>query len=286
MASVSSAGIVDAHHHLWDLGVRDQDWITGDELAPIRRDFLAADLEPLAAAAGVVKTVVVQTVLVAEETPELLAISAASDLIAGVVGWLDLTAPDVAERIGELREGVGGEALVGIRHQVQLESDPEWLVRPDVLRGLARLADAGIVYDLIVQAHQLPACVRAAQAVPGLAFVLNHLGKPAVAEGTLEPWATSVKALAALPNTACKLSGMVTEADWLTWTVADLQPFADTVLDAFGPERVMFGSDWPVSTLAADYGLVVDTAKQLTGHLSAAEREAVFSGTATRVYGL
>jgi L-fuconolactonase len=278
--------IIDAHHHLWDLSVRDQDWITGDALAPLRRDFLAAELESLAAENGVTGTVVVQTVLVPEETPELLAVAATSPVIAGVVGWLDLTAPDVAERVAELRAGPGGAALVAIRHQVQLEPDPEWLLRPDVRSGLALLADAGLAYDLVVQPHQLPACVRAARELPGLVFVLDHLGKPPIAAGTLEPWATDVRALAALPNTTCKLSGMVTEADWTAWTVADLRPYAATVLDAFGPDRVMFGSDWPVSTLAADYARVLDTARELTDGLSPAEREAVFGGTATRVYGL
>jgi L-fuconolactonase len=283
---MSDGGVVDAHHHLWDLGVRDQDWITGEALASIRRDFLAADLEPLAAGAGVTKTVVVQTVLVAEETPELLAIAADSALISAVVGWLDLTAPDVADRVAELRALPGGGALAGIRHQVQLEPDPDWLVRPDVLAGLRALAEAGLVYDLVVQAHQLPACVRAAREVPGLTFVLDHLGKPPVASGALEPWATEVRALAEAPNTVCKLSGLVTEADWSGWTVDDLRPYADTVLDAFGPDRLMFGSDWPVSTLAADYARVLDTARKLTTGLGTAEQDAVFRGTASRVYGL
>ncbi len=283
---MTTRGVVDAHHHVWDLGVRDQDWITGDELAPLRRDFLMADLEPLAAAAGVTKTVVVQTVLVPEETPELLAVAAGSGLVAGVVGWLDLTAPDVAERISELRAVPGGDALVGIRHQVQSEPDPDWLVRPDVLRSLGRVAEAGLVYDLVVQAHQLPACVRAARALPGLTFVLDHLGKPRVAEGVLEPWARDISTLAALPNTAAKLSGLVTEADWRRWAVADLRPYADAVLAAFGPDRLMFGSDWPVCTLAASYERVLATTRQLTEDLSAAEQDAIFSGTATRVYGL
>jgi L-fuconolactonase len=283
---VNPAGVVDAHHHLWDLGVRDQEWITGEALAPIRRDFRPADLAPLAAANGVAQTVVVQTALVAEETSELLAIAADSTLIAAVVGWLDLTAPDVADRVAELRQGPGGATLAGIRHQVQLEPDPGWLTRPDVLRSLRQLGEAGLVYDLVVQAHQLPACVHAARQLPELTFVLDHLGKPPIAAGTLEPWAADVRALAALPNTVCKLSGLVTEADWATWTVADLRPYADTVLAAFGPDRVMFGSDWPVSTLAADYAEVLDAARALTAGLSGTEQDAVFRATATRVYGL
>ncbi|MER5903183.1 amidohydrolase family protein [Streptomyces mirabilis] len=277
---------VDAHHHVWDLSVRDQDWITGPELQPLRRDFGVADLAPQARAAGVDRTVLVQTITVPEETPEFLALAARSELIAGVVGWTDLTRPDVADELARLRELPGGRHLKGIRHQVQGEPDPEWLLRPDVRDGLAAVAEAGLVYDLVVLPHQLPACVRAAADHPGLTFVLDHLGKPPIATGALKPWATAVRALAALPNTVCKLSGMVTEADHAKWTVDGLRPYADTVLDAFGPGRLMFGSDWPVCTLAASYGQVVDAAEELTGGLGAEERAEVFGGTATRVYRL
>lgn len=277
---------VDAHHHVWDLSVRDQDWITGPELQPLRRDFGVADLAPQARAAGVDRTVLVQTITVPEETPEFLALAARSELIAGVVGWTDLTRPDVADELARLRELPGGRHLKGIRHQVQGETDPEWLLRPDVRDGLAAVAEAGLVYDLVVLPHQLPACIRAAADHPGLTFVLDHLGKPPIATGALNPWATAVRALAELPNTVCKLSGMVTEADHAKWTVDGLRPYADTVLDAFGPGRLMFGSDWPVCTLAASYGQVVDAAEELTGGLGAEERAEVFGGTATRVYRL
>ncbi|MEU2857773.1 amidohydrolase family protein [Streptomyces mirabilis] len=277
---------VDAHHHVWDLSVRDQDWITGPELRPLRRDFGMADLAPQARAAGVDRTVLVQTITVPEETLEFLALAEQGELIAGVVGWTDLTRPDVADELARLRGLPGGRHLKGIRHQVQGEPDPEWLLRPDVRDGLAAVAEAGLVYDLVVLPHQLPACVRAAAGHPGLTFVLDHLGKPPIATGALRPWATAVRALAALPNTVCKLSGMVTEADHAKWTVDGLRPYADTVLDAFGPGRLMFGSDWPVCTLAASYGQVVDVAEELTGGLGAEERAEVFGGTATRVYRL
>ncbi|MFF3935533.1 amidohydrolase family protein [Streptomyces phaeofaciens] len=275
---------VDAHHHVWDLSVRDQDWIGAD--SPLRRDFTVADLAPEARAAGVDRTVLVQTVTVAEETPEFLALAAAHDLVAAVVGWTDLTRPDVAAELARLRALPGGRYLRGIRHQVQGEPDPEWLLRPDVRRGLAAVAEAGLVYDLVVLPHQLPACAGAAASLPGLTFVLDHLGKPPVAVRTPQPWALGLRALAALPNTVCKLSGLVTEADPASWTVDDLRPYADTVLDAFGPGRLMFGSDWPVCTLAASYGEVTAAARELTSGLSAAERAEVFDGTATRVYGL
>jgi L-fuconolactonase len=270
---------VDAHHHVWDLSVRDQDWIP--EGSPIRRDFTVADLAPEAAAAGVTRTVLVQTVTVAEETPEFLALAADHDLVAGVVGWTDLTRPDVADELARLRSLPGGGFLKGIRHQVQGEPDPEWLLRPDVRRGLAAVAEAGLVYDLVVLPHQLPACAKAAAALPQLTFVLDHLGKPPIASGALEPWAPDIRALAAHPNTVCKLSGLVTEADPTHWTLDDLRPYADTVLDAFGPDRLMFGSDWPVCRLAATYGEVLDAARELVG-----TDTRVFETTALRVYDL
>ncbi|MFI6436530.1 amidohydrolase family protein [Streptomyces sp. NPDC050759] len=276
--------VVDAHHHVWDLSVRDQDWIASD--SPLRRNFTIEDLAPEARAAGVERTVLVQTVTVPEETPEFLALAAGHDMIAGVVGWTDLIRPDVADELARLRELPGGAHLKGIRHQVQGEPDPEWLVRPDVRRGLTAVAAAGLVYDLVVLPYQLPACAEAAASLPHLTFVLDHLGKPPIASGALEPWAADVRALAALPNTVCKLSGMVTEADPDSWTIDDLRPYADTVLDAFGPDRLMFGSDWPVCSLAATYGEVVSAARELTAGLGTPERDDVFGGTATRTYGL
>lgn len=278
--------IIDAHHHVWDLAVRPQPWITGEALAPLDRSFSTADLAAEARAAGVVGTVVVQSVCVPEETPELLALAAGSDLVAGVVGWTDLTARDVVDRIAELRELPGGERMVGIRHQVQEEADPNWLLRRDVRRGLLAVAGAGLAYDLVVKPHQLPAAVTAAAELSGLTFVLDHLGKPPIATGALDPWAAELCRLAALPNTVCKLSGMVTEAAPGAWGPADLAPYADTVLDAFGPHRLLFGSDWPVCTLEAGYREVVDLADRLTDRLSPAERDAVFHDNAVRVYGL
>ncbi|MGW2741820.1 amidohydrolase family protein [Streptomyces sp. NPDC001450] len=277
---------VDAHHHVWDLSVRDQEWIQGPELQRLRKNFTLADLEPEARAAGVDRTVLVQTVTVPEETPELLALAAGHDLVAGVVGWTDLTRPDLADELARLRELPGGPFLKGIRHQVQAEPDPQWLLRADVQRGLTTVAEAGLIYDLVVLPHQLPACAEAAASLPRLTFVLDHLGKPPIAAGEREPWVTALRALAALPNTVAKLSGLVTEADPASWTTDDLRPYADTALEAFGPDRLMFGSDWPVCTLAATYAQVVDAAQELTSGLSAAERTALYEGTAARVYDL
>ncbi len=277
--------VIDAHHHVWDLAVRDQPWIAGPDMAVIRRTFTVDDLRPLARAAGVGATVLVQTVAVAAETPEMLALAAAEPLVAGVVGWTDLTSPAVRDDLARLAGGPHGGWLAGIRHLVQSEPDPDWLRRPDVIRGLRAVAAAGLVYDLVIMPHQLPAATYAAAAVPELTLVLDHVAKPRIAGGDLGPWAAAVRELAALPNTACKLSGMVTEAPRGTPTEA-FAAVADVVLDAFGADRVMFGSDWPVCLLAADYAGVMALARSLTAGLSAAEREAVFGATAARVYRL
>jgi L-fuconolactonase len=275
--------IIDAHHHVWDLTVRDQPWIRGLGPSVLERSYSMADLRPAAEQAGVTGTVLVQTVTVPEETPEMLALAAADPLIAAVVGWVDLTAPAVADDLARLRAGPGGQYLASVRHQVQSEPDPDWLRRPDVLRGLRAVAAAGLGYDLIVLPHQLPAATFAAAAVPELVFVLDHGAKPEVRHGALEPWAGAIGALAALPNTTCKLSGLVTEGP--PGAAADaFAPFADVILSAFGAGRVMFGSDWPVCLLASDYASVVALARTLVSGLSEAERAAVFAGTAARVY--
>jgi len=275
---------VDAHHHLWDLAVRDQPWTAG--LPALRRSFALAELEPELRREGIDDTVLVQTVDVAEETPELLALAAKHPVIAGVVGWVDLTAPDVAERIAELVAGPGGRHLVGVRHGVQGEPDPRWLCRGDVRRGLAAVADAGLVYDLLVVPVQLPAAVRTVRALPGLRFVLDHAGKPMIAERERVGWAADIAALGAEDNVAVKLSGLVTEADLDNWTIDDIRPYAGDVLAAFGPERTMFGSDWPVCLLAADYPRVAGLARALIAGLTEVERDAVLGGTAARWYRL
>jgi L-fuconolactonase len=231
-------------------------------------------------------TILVQTVPSLEETREFLAVAASSTLVAGVVGWVDLTAPDITDQLAALREAPGGDTLVGIRHQAQDEPDPEWLLRPSVVRGIKEVAAAGLTYDILVQPAQHDAAVALADAVPGVRLVLDHAGKPAIAVGEYEPWAAFLSSLAARPNVFCKLSGLVTEADWTKWTVEELKPYAAHVLAAFGPDRVMFGSDWPVCELAASYDQVYEAAQELTAVLSTSEREEVFAGTATRAYPL
>ncbi|MDX2973523.1 amidohydrolase family protein [Kribbella solani] len=278
-------GRVDAHHHIWDLTVREQSWMVGPELDPIRRSFSIDDLVPLAATADVTATVLVQTVSLLEETVEFLEVAAGNELVAGVVGWVDLTADDVGEVLAGLLSRPDGVYLKGIRHQVHDEPDDNWLLRPDVRRGLAAVADAGLAYDLLTKPPHLPAAIETVRNLPQLTFVVDHISKPRIGD-PLEPWATQLQELAALPNVTCKLSGMVTEAPWTTWKPTDLQPYADTVLNAFGPNRVMFGSDWPVCLLAASYNQVLETAETLTTTLTPTEQHSIFKTTATDTYGL
>ncbi|MGW7689594.1 amidohydrolase family protein [Streptomyces asiaticus] len=277
---------IDAHHHLWDLTRREQPWMDGAWAEPIRRTFTPDDLAPHLDAHGIDATVVVQSSSSVEETRELLALAGGSDRIAGVVGWADLTDPGVGEVLAELAAGPGGDRLVGLRHQVQDEPDPRWLDREDARRGLAAVADAGLVYDLLVTPRELPAAIDAVRELPQLRFVLDHAAKPPVASGERDPWAGQLAALAALPNVDCKLSGLVTEADWDGWKPEQVLPYAWHVLDAFGPGRVLFGSDWPVCVLAATYDEVVALADRATLRLGEDERAAVFGGNAARAYGL
>jgi L-fuconolactonase len=277
---------IDAHHHLWDLSRRRHDWLDGPDMLAIRRDFTAADLAAETAAERIDQTILVQVLPDLDETVEFLALADGSDAAAGVVGWADLGSEKISDVLAGLRAVPGGGKLLGIRHLVQGEPDPAWLNRPDVRRGLAAVADAGLVYDLLTLPHQLPAAIDTVRALPQLTFVLDHLSKPPIASRTLEPWASLIYELAAEPNVFCKLSGMVTEAGRGGWKVADFRPYAATVFDAFGPSRVMFGSDWPVCLLAATYTEVCEIAEQLTGQLNSDEHDAVFGGTAARAYRL
>ena len=277
--------IVDAHHHFWDPATADHPWMT-DEFGAIRRRFAAADLAPLLAAAGVDATVLVQTRSSVEETREFLATAARTPFIRGVIGWVDLTDPGVADVIDQLRASPGGDLLVGIRHQVHDEADPEWLRRADVRRGVATVTRAGLAYDLLVRARELPAAHSLVASMPDARFVVDHLAKPPIASGALQPWADLVTTWSELPNAVWKLSGLVTEADWRHWQRVDLVPFVDHALSVLGPQRLMFGSDWPVCLLAASYLDVVRTASALTAGLSDADRAAVFGENARRIYGL
>jgi L-fuconolactonase len=277
---------VDAHHHFWDPSRARYPWLTAD-LADIDRPFGLADLVPLTASAGIDRTVLVQTRSSIDETREFLATAAGSaGLIAGVVGWVDLTDRAAPEMLAALEAGAGGERLVGIRHQVHDEPDPEWLVRADVTAGLRAVGDADLAYDLLVRSRELPAALEVARAHPETRFVIDHLAKPPIREGRLEPWASLLRPFGELDNVACKLSGLITEADPIGWQVDHLRPFVDVALEVFGPGRLMFGSDWPVCLLAGSYQRVVATARELVAGLDRADRDAVLGGTALRVYRL
>ncbi len=275
--------IVDAHHHLWDPDTRRHAWL--DELPQLRRPFGIEEFSQLAAAHSVTASVLVQVLASAAETEEFLALAGRTPLLAGVVGWADLTASGIADELGRLRELPGGDRLAGLRDLVQDEPDPDWLGRPDVRRGLRAVGDAGLVYDLLIRPGQLPAAVAAVRDLDAVRFVLDHGAKPDIAHGQAEPWSTLIGQLAAAPNVSCKLSGLVTEAG-PGWTRAQITPFADRLLDCFGPDRLMFGSDWPVCTLAAGYGDVLGLAETLLARLSPAERDAVLAGTAAQWYRL
>ena len=277
--------IVDAHHHFWDPSRADYPWLT-DDLEPIRRAFGPADLAALASAVDVDATVLVQTRSSLAETEEFLEIAVASPFIRGVVGWVDLTDPAVADAIARVRSGPGGPRLVGIRHQVHDEPDPNWLDRPDVRRGIAAVGRAGLAYDLLVRARELPAAQRLVADLSEVRFVVDHLAKPAIRRGADPAWEAGVAALRGLSNVWWKLSGLVTEADWAAWRPADLRPFVERIFDVAGPDRILFGSDWPVCLLAADYQTVVATARTLVAELSPAELNAVFGATALAVYDI
>ncbi|MFC6085909.1 amidohydrolase family protein [Sphaerisporangium aureirubrum] len=278
---------IDAHHHMWDLSRRSQSWLESPAMAPIHRDFTLSDHAAEAAKAEIGGSVLVQVLADAEETREFLALAARSETVAAVVGWADLTRPGLGDELAALAGSPGGDLLRGIRHLVQGEADPRWLARDDVRGGLRRVAAAGLAYDLLVLPHQLPAAIETVRALPELSFVLDHLAKPPIASGDLEPWAGLIRELAAEPNVTAKLSGLITEAA-SDWDADALWPYVDVALDAFGPGRLMFGSDWPVCLLAGSLPLWAETVTELLTRagLPAAEREAVFRGTAARVYRL
>jgi L-fuconolactonase len=271
--------MIDTHVHFWDRQLESFWWLT-DEMEAIRRPFGPDDLRPLLAAHGFDAAIFVQTLPSVEETREYLALAPSDDVLAGVVGWVDLTAPDVADVLAELGESGG---LVGTRHQVHDEPDPDWLLRDDVRRGLRAIADAGLAYDLLVRPRELPAALEVARALPQLRFVIDHIAKPPIASGELEPWAERMAPFAELEHVFCKVSGLVTEADWHGWTADDLAPYVERVVDWFGDDRLLFGSDWPVCTLAASYAEVVGTAERL---LAGLPREKLFRANAAAVYGL
>jgi L-fuconolactonase len=275
---------IDAHHHFWDPARYTYPWMAGDALDPVRRAYGPEDLLPSLRAAHIDGTVLVQTLSSVAETREFLAVAAATDAVRGVVGWVDLTAPSVGDDLDELLDGPSGRWLVGIRHQVHDEPDPDWLRRDDVRRGLAAVQHRGLAYDLLVRAREIPAATDTVRHLPELRFVLDHIAKPHIAEGRDDPWTLAMPALAAEPNVSVKLSGMVTEADWASWTPEDLRPFVGQVVEWFAPARLLFGSDWPVCLLAGSYETVLSGLTAALPGMSPGELEQLFGGNAERVY--
>jgi L-fuconolactonase len=276
--------IIDAHHHIWDPGARRHAWLDG--LPALNRAFGLADFERASEPERVTASVLVQVLASTEETEEFLALAAGPGPVAGVVGWTDLTSPAVGEELARLLALPGGARLAGIRHLVQDEPDPGWLRRPDVRRGIRAVGAAGLAYDLLVRPHQLPAALAVTSELADVTFVLDHGAKPPIASGVLEPWASQIGDLAARPNVSCKVSGLVTEAG-PGWRPPRIGPYLDHLVDAFGPGRLMFGSDWPVCTLAASYAEVAALARDaLAGRLGPAELDAVFRANAISVYRL
>lgn len=251
-------------------------------MAVLKRDFLPGDLQPLLARRGYQACVAVQAELSVAETHWLLDLADHHPFIAGVVGWVDLTAPDVAATLAPLAKR---PKLKGIRHVVQAEKD-DYMLRADFQRGLAALAPLGLTYDILVYHRQLPAAQSLVETFPRQKFVIDHVAKPDIAGGLRSPWATRMRALARHANVFCKVSGMVTEADWHLWSPAQLAYYLDVVFEAFGPDRIMIGSDWPVCTLAADYDRTMAVVEDYVSRLPSHAADAVLGGTAARFYNL
>jgi L-fuconolactonase len=276
---------VDAHHHLWTVE-GGYTWLDGPGLEPIRRTFTPSMLRAELAATGIRGTVLVEGGRCdRDEAADLLRLAAETPEIAGVVAWLDPAADDVTGTIAAYRALPGGDRLVGVRSQVQSEAT-DHLDRADVRRGLAAIGAAGLAFDLVVRADQLESAARVARALPEVRFVLDHLGKPRIAAGELDAWRAALRAYAAAPNTYAKLSGLVTEAGRGNWTVGDLRPYVREALTTFGPDRLMFGSDWPVCLLAATYGEVHRALVESLGPLPERDARAIFGGTAITAYRL
>jgi L-fuconolactonase len=272
---------IDAHQHFWKYSVAEYGWID-DQMSLIRRDFLPSDLEREIRNAGVDGVISVQARQTLEETLWLLSVAAQNDFVKGVVGWVPLTEPSVRDELDLLRSN---PRLRGIRHVIQDEPDG-YLLRKDFNAGVSVLHELGLAYDLLVRARQLPEATRFVDQHPHQVFVLDHLAKPQVKGQKLDPWRQRVRELARRENVYCKVSGLVTEADFKAWTEAQLQPYLETVLEAFGPKRLMFGTDWPVCLVACPYGRWYDVVTRFAASLSSDERASLFGLAAARAYSL
>jgi L-fuconolactonase len=272
---------IDAHHHLWRYSAEEYGWID-DSMEVLRRDYLPEELAFHCASVGVDGAVVVQARQTVEETEWLLALAGQYPMLKGVVGWADIAADDFPWTLEKL---VMRPLFKGLRHVVQAEPDG-FLDGPAFNRGIAGLKSTGLVYDILIHAQQLQEATRFVDRHPGQSFVLDHIAKPAIAKGEITRWSEEIRELAQRPHVTCKISGMVTEADWNAWTADSLKPYFDVVLEAFGPGRLMAGSDWPVLNVASRYEQWWQTIDGWLEPLSLDERAAIEGGTAVRVYGL
>jgi L-fuconolactonase len=275
---------IDAHQHFWQRSLPfDYRWLDAPNLAPIRRDFLPGDLKAHLDATGVERSIFVQTQHNVEENRWALGLAERNAFLIGVVGWVDLASDDCERQLLEFK---AHPKFVGVRHVVQDEPDDDFILRPDVLRGLAVLERHEVPFDLLFNVKHLRHASTLARRFPNLKMVIDHLAKPRIKDGATDDWLPHFREAAMFPNVYCKLSGMVTEADWRNWKTADLRPYVDTALDAFGPERCMFGSDWPVCELASTYERVVATMDELLANLSDSDRRWIYADTAKTFYKL
>jgi L-fuconolactonase len=273
---------VDAHQHFWKYNPAEYEWID-DSMVAIRRDFLPEDLEPQLERSEFQGSIAVQARQTLEETRWLLELADRSSKILGVVGWVDLRSPDVRSQLSEFTRN---PKLVGIRHIVQSEPDDRFLLSSGFLQGIAVLEEFDLAYDILIYTKHLPVAAEFVERFQRQRFVLDHLAKPAIKSREIETWAAGIRRLAAFPNVFCKLSGLVTEADWQRWKLEDIRPYLDIAFEAFGASRLMIGSDWPVCLVAGSYGRTMDVVKKyLQGH-PAETRDAVLGGNAHRFWRL
>lgn len=276
--------IIDAHQHFWQLDMPlDHSWLYESQHKPICRNYLPDDLLPNLKQAGVDRSVFVQTQHDLLENRWALSLAEQNPFIAGVVGWVDLASDDCETQLQEFREN---PRFVGVRHITQGEPDDDFIIRSDVIRGLKVLEKYGVPFDLLFYVKHLKHAVTLAQLLPDLPMVIDHISKPGIKEGSIADWSRGLQAAAEYPNIYCKLSGMITEADWKKWTADDLRPYVYTALEAFGADRCMFGSDWPVCELAGSYQRVIDALNESLGPISDAECAQIFGKTAIAFYGL
>ncbi len=273
--------LIDSHQHFWSYQAAEYPWIPAG--SALHRDWLPDDLAPLLNAARLNGCVAVQARQTIDESKWLLDLAERHSIIKGVVGWVDLRATDVGRQLATLS---GRPKFRGVRHVVQDERDPEFMLGPTFQRGIAELHQFGLTYDILIYPHQFPAAIALARKFPDQPFVLDHIAKPPIKAGELEPWRAQIQDLARSPNVCCKVSGMVTEADHTGWKSSDFTPFLDVVTEAFGMDRLMFGSDWPVCLLAATYPQTVQLVRDYFAAASAADRSKIFGGNAARFYGI